>query len=164
MSKNRVIKEQKVQEIKDKFQNAKSAVLIDYLGLNVQQATELRSQFRQAGVEYKVYKNRLVKLAIEGTEYSKLTDELIGPNAIAFGYEDAVVALSIAKKFSKKNPKLELKSGVVEGEYYDSDKIKILADIPSRDVLIAKFMGSISSPISKFAYLVKAIADSRGEE
>ncbi len=164
MSKNRDLKVAKVQEIKEKFNSAKSVILVDYHGLSVEDATNLRNRFRAEGVEYKVYKNRLVKLAIEGTEFEGLKDELVGPNALAFGIEDAVTPASIVKDFSKKKPALELKSGVVEGVFYDRENMMKIADIPSRDVLIAKFMGSISSPISKFAYLVKAIADEKGEE
>lgn len=159
MSKNRERKEAVVVEINDKFSKAKSAVVLDYRGLDVSQVTELRKQFRENGIDYKVYKNRLVKLAIKGTEFESLEGELTGPNGIAFSYEDEVLAAKIAKDFSKKNKELELRSGVVDGVFYDQEKITELADIPSKDILLAKFMGSIQSPISKFAYLIKAIAE-----
>lgn len=164
MSKNRERKEAKVQEIAEVFANAKSAVLLDYQGLSVSDATELRNRFREAGVEYHVYKNRLVKLAIKGTEFESLSEHLSGPNGIALGMEDAVSAARVAKEYAKSNQKLQLRLGVVEGEFYGEDMIHKIADIPSRDELIAKFMGSIKSPVNKFAYLLKAVAESKGEE
>ncbi len=164
MSKNRDLKAAKVEEIKGKLNSSKSVILVDYHGLSVDDATNLRNRFREEGVEYKVYKNRLVKIAVEGTEFESLKDELVGPNAIAFGIEDAVVPARIIKEFAKKKPALELKSGVIEGVFYDKDNLIKIADIPSREVLLAKFMGSINSPVSKFTYLVKAIADQKGEE
>lgn len=161
MGKNRQLKEAQVEEIREKFQKASSAVIVDYRGLNVAEATELRKKFREQNVEYKVYKNRLVKLAIEGTDFSSLEPVLTGPNAIAFGFEDAVAPAKIAKDFAKISPNLDLKAGVIDGTFYDLDGIQLIADIPSRDVLLAKFVGSIQSPISKFAYLLKAIADQK---
>lgn len=161
MSKNRERKEVQVEEIREKFAKASSAVIVDYRGLNVAEVTELRRKFREQNVEYKVYKNRLVKLAIEGTDFSALETELTGPNAIAFGFEDAVAPAKIAKEFAKKIPVLELKAGVIDGTFYDVNNIQVIADIPSKEVLYAKFLGSIQSPISKFAYMLKAIADSK---
>ncbi|NLY72521.1 MAG: 50S ribosomal protein L10 [Tissierellia bacterium] len=161
MSEIRQRKEMQVQEIREKFQKASSAVIVDYRGLNVAEVTELRSKFREQNVEYKVYKNRLVKLALEGTDFEALEAELTGPNAIAFGYEDAVAPAKIIKDFSKKVPELELKAGIVDGIFYDVEGITLIADIPSRDVLLAKFLGSIQSPISKLAYALKAVADEK---
>ena len=163
MSKNRERKEVQVQEIREKFAKASSAVIVDYRGLNVAEVTELRRKFREQDVDYKVYKNRLVKLAIEGTDFSALEPELTGPNAIAFGYEDAVAPAKIAKDFAKKIPTLELKAGVIDGTFYDVNNIHVIADIPSREVLYANFLGSIQSPVSKLAYLLQAVADSKEE-
>jgi large subunit ribosomal protein L10 len=148
-----------VQEIKEKFEQAKSVVVVDYRGLKVEEATELRKIFREAGVDYKIYKNNLVKLALEGTSFETIAKDLTGPNAIAFGYGDPVVPAKILKDFAKDHKNLELKAGVVENAYYDLDGIKAIADIPSREVLIAKFLGSVKSPISNFAYLLKNIID-----
>lgn len=148
-----------VEEIKEKFEQAKSVVIVDYRGLKVEEATELRKIFREAGVDYKIYKNNLVKLALEGTAFETLAKDLTGPNAIAFGYGDPVVPAKILKDFSKDHKNLELKSGVIESAYYDLDGIKAIADIPSREVLIAKFLGSIKSPVSNFAYLLQNIID-----
>ncbi|BEP30138.1 50S ribosomal protein L10 [Helicovermis profundi] len=159
MSTNLELKKQKVEEIKGKFENAQSAILVDYRGLSVEDANELRKQFREAGVEYKVYKNNFTKLAIKDTKFESLTVELTGPNAIAFGYNDPVVPAKIIKDFAKDHKALELKAGIIEGEYYDIDKIKVIADIPSREVLLAKLLGSFKAPISNFAYLLQNIID-----
>lgn len=161
MSNNLERKKVVVEEIKDKFGRAKSAVVVDYRGLSVEDANQLRKNFREAGVEYKIYKNNLIKLAIQGTEFETLGADLTGPNAIAFGFEDPVVPAKIVKDFAKTNPNLELKAGVIEGTYYDLEKIKEIADIPSRDVLLAKLLGSFKAPISNFAYLLQAISDSK---
>lgn len=166
MSNNLERKKVVVGEIKDKFEKAKSAVVVNYRGLSVEDANQLRKNFREAGVEYKIYKNNLVKLAIQGTDFETLNADLTGPNAIAFGFEDPVVPAKIIKDFAASNPNLELKAGVIEGSYYDLDQIKEIADIPSRDVLIGKLLGSFQAPISNLAYLLQAIADKNtaGEE
>lgn len=153
-----------VTEIKERFERSKSAIVVNYRGLDVAQVTELRAKFREANVEYKVYKNSLVRIAIQDTEYSTLDPDLVGPNAIAFGIEDAVVPAKIIKDFAKTNPKLELKSGVVEGVYYDIAKIMELADLPSKEVLIGRFMGSIKAPISNFAYLLSNLIEEKEKE
>ncbi|MEA3423437.1 MAG: 50S ribosomal protein L10 [Bacillota bacterium] len=158
------MKKKKVEEIKEKFVDAKSAVLVDFRGLTVDETTELRKNFREAGVEYKVYKNNLVKLAVKDTVFELLSQDLTGPNAIAFGYADPVVPAKVIKDFAKNHKNLELKTGVIEGEYYDVDKIVEIADIPSREELIAKFMGSIKSPVSNFVYLLTNIIEENEKE
>jgi large subunit ribosomal protein L10 len=164
MSDNFEMKKKKVEEIKEKFVDAKSAILVDFRGLTVDETTELRKRFREAGVEYKVYKNNLVKLAVKDTDFESLSQDLTGPNAIAFGYADPVVPAKVIKDFAKDHKNLELKTGVIEGEYYDVDKIVEIADIPSRDELIAKFMGSIKSPVSNFVYLLTNIIEENEKE
>ena len=135
MSKAIELKSAVVAEIAEKFEKAASVIVVDYKGLTVEQVTDLRSQMREAGVDYKVYKNTLVRRAasqIEGDVYANFNDELlVGPNAIAFGYEDAVAPARVLKAFMDKNPdKITLKMGVVEGEFYDEAKIVSLASIP----------------------------------
>ena len=164
MSQNFENKKVKVEEIREKFSNAKSAILVNYRGLTVAEATQLRSNFRDAGVEYKVYKNNLMKLAIKDSSFEGLTADLSGPSAIAFGYEDPVTPAKIVKDFAKDHKNLELKAGVVEGLYYDNAKIIEIADIPSREVLLSRLVGSFQAPISNFAYLVKNISEKRVEE
>lgn len=157
-----------VAEIAEKLEKASSVIVLDYKGLTVEQVTELRSQMREAGVEYKVYKNTLVRRAAKengGEAFTNFNDEqLIGPNAIAFGYDDPVAPARILKGFMDKNPdKITLKMGVVEGEFYDESKIVALASIPPREVLIAKLLGSLKAPMSNFVYLVNAIAKKQEE-
>lgn len=154
MSNNLEAKKVAVEEIKERFASAKSAVLVDYRGLTVEEVTELRSKFRQAGVEYKVYKNNLVKIAIKDTPFEALAQDLTGPNAIAFGINDAVVPAKIIKDFAKGHKNLELKAGVVEGSYCDFNQIIAIADLPSKEVLIGRFLGSIKAPVSNFAYFL----------
>ena len=148
-----------VAEIKDKFERAQSAVVIDYMGINVDEANNLRKQLRDNNVDYIVYKNTLVQKAVEGTEYEEIAKVLSGPSAFAFSYEDATAPARELKKFMKQANKMSFKAGLVEGKYFDADGIESIASLPSREELIAKFMGSISSPIQKFAFLMKAVAE-----
>ena len=148
-----------VAEIKDKFERAQSAVVIDYMGINVDEANNLRKHLRENNVDYSVYKNTLVKKAVEGTEYEEIAQVLSGPSAFAFGYEDATAPARELKKFMKQINKMSFKAGLVEGKYMDAEGIDSVAMLPSREELIAKFMGSISSPIQKFAFLMKAVAE-----
>lgn len=161
MSKNLEIKKQAVEEIKERFAGAKSAVLVDYRGLTVGEVTELRERFRKAGVEYKVYKNNLVKLAIKDTSFEALSADLTGPNAIAFGIEDAVIPAKIVKDFAKEHKALELKAGVVEGTYCNLEDITKIADLPSKEVLLGRFLGSIKAPVSNFAYFLSNLIKER---
>ena len=163
MNNNRSLKEAKVAEIKEKLEKASSVVLSKYQGLTVEEDTVLRKNLREAGVEYKVYKNTLVTLAAKELGLEGIVEYLEGPVAIAFGYEDVTVAARVLNDFAKDHKKLELKAGIVEGEIYDTDKIKQLATIPSKEVLIAKLLGSIKSPISSFARVINAIAESKAE-
>lgn len=146
---NRAVKERVVEEIRDKFERASSALLTDYRGLNVAEVTELRKQLREAGIEYKVVKNTLTHLAIKDFDYSdELKEFLQGPTAIAFSYEDPVAAAKILSKFAKDHKNLEIKVGLVEGKVVDINGIKNLADLPSREVLIAKVLAGMQAPIS----------------
>ena len=157
------LKQPIVDEISGVINGAQSVVVVDYLGLTVAEDTQLRKQLREAGVTYKVYKNTMVKLAIAGTEFESLKDELEGPTAVVISKTDATAPARLAANFAKANPALELKSGVVEGTHYDTDGIKKIATIPSRDELISKFLGSIQSPITNFARVIKQIAEKNEE-
>ncbi|HBZ03771.1 MAG TPA: 50S ribosomal protein L10 [Lachnospiraceae bacterium] len=153
-----------VQEIKDYLDGAKSVVLVDYLGLTVEQDTNLRRATREAGVIYKVYKNTMVNLAIEGTEFADLSKDLEGPTAVAISKDDATAPARIIANFAKTASKLELKSGVVEGTYYDAAGISTIATIPSKDELLSKFLGSIQSPITNFARVINQVAEQKSAE
>ncbi len=152
-----------VNEIKEKLEKATSAVLVDARGLTVAEDTALRKQLREAGVDYKVYKNTLMNFAVDGTQYEGLKDYFAGPSAIAICYEDPTSAASIISKFRKNAKALEFKAGVIEGTCYDAEGMKAVADIPSRDVLLSKLLGSFKSPMGSFARVIQAIADKNGE-
>ena len=152
-----------IDEIKEKLDGAQSAVVIDYMGTTVAQADAMRKKLREANVDYTVYKNTLIKRAIEGTEFAPLAEVLDGPSAIAISKEDATAPARVLKEVIDEFKKMEFKAGVVEGTFFNQDGIQEIASIPSRDVLIAKFMGSIQSPVSKFVRTVQAIADDRAE-
>ncbi|WBW99697.1 50S ribosomal protein L10 [Oceanirhabdus sp. W0125-5] len=156
-----MIKEAKVQEIREKLEKAQSVILTNYQGLTVEEDTQLRKQFRETGVEYKVFKNTLVKLALKELGIEGLDEHLEGPVSMALGYEDPTAPGRVISAFMKDHKALELKAGLVQGEVYDLEKITAFASIPPREVLLAKLLGSLQSPISKFAYLVKAIADNK---
>ena len=148
-----------IDEIKDKFERAESAVVIDYMGITVAEADEMRKKLREAEVDYTVYKNTLVKRAIEGTKYEALGEILEGPSGFAFSYDDATAPARVLNDARKAYKKMEFKGGIIEGEYYDKENIEKIAAIPSRDTLISKFMGSIQSPIANFARVVAQIAE-----
>lgn len=161
--KNVGLKTSTIDEIKDNFDGAQGVVVVNYSGLTVEQDTQLRKQLREAGVVYKVYKNTLVKRAIAGTEFEPMTDMLEGPTAIAICATDATAPARILSNFAKTAEALELKCGVVEGTYYDAAGIQTIASIPSREELLSKFLGSIQSPITNFARVIKQIAEKNEE-
>ena len=158
------IKKPIVDEIIEALTDAKAVVLADYRGLTVEQDTVLRKKMREAGVVYKVYKNTMIKRAVAGTQFEAIVADLEGPTAIAISKEDATAPAKILYDFSKTAPALELKSGVIEGTYYDNNTIKVIATIPSRDELISKFLGSIQSPVTNFARVIKQIAEKKESE
>ncbi len=147
-----------VDEIKEKIEKATSVVMVDARGLTVEQDTVLRKQLREAGVEYKVYKNTMVRFAIEGTQYEGLSSSLAGPSTFAFSYDDPTVAAAIISKFAKDAKELEFKAGVVDGVLYDQAGMKLIAEIPSKDVLLSKLLGSFKSPLSAFARVIDQVA------
>ena len=152
-----------VQEISDSIKDAQSVVIVDYRGLTVAEDTQLRKQLREAGVTYKVYKNTFMNFAFKGTDFESLSGVLEGPNAIAISTTDATAPARVLAEFAKKAPKLEIKAGVVEGNFYDAEGMKAISSIPSREVLLSKLLGSIQSPIANFARVIKQIAEQGGE-
>ena len=133
-------------------------------GLTVEEDTMLRKSLREAGVEYKVYKNSLVTLAANELGLGDLVQYLEGPVSIAFGYEDATAPARVLNDFAKDHKKLELKAGVVDGIVYDKAGVEKLATIPSKEVLIAKLLGSFKAPLSNLAYLLNAIKEKKESE
>ena len=156
------LKQPVVQAIAEDVKDAVSVVLVDYRGLTVAEDSEKRKQLREAGVVYKVCKNTMMKRAFEGTDFAALDEHLEGPSAIAISKDDATAPARIIAKFAKTAPKLEMVSGVVEGNYYDKAGMEALANVPSREELLGKLLGSIQSPIANLARVLNQIAESKG--
>lgn len=163
-----------VQEIKDAFENAKSVVIVDYRGLNVADVTELRNQFRQNGVTYKVYKNTMVNLAMKDLGYTGYEEYLTGPNGFVFSNEDMAKGPKIAHDFAQDHKELEIKAGLLDGDLLSIEQVESLAKLPPKEVLIAQVLGGFQAPISGFAnvlqgtirnlvYALNAIAEKEGE-
>ena len=156
------IKKPIVEEISATIKDAQSVVLVDYRGLTVAQDTELRKQLREAGVTYKVYKNTMMNFAFKGTDFESLAPYLDGPNAMAVSTTDATAPARVLAKFAKDAKQLEIKAGVVEGTLYDANGMKAISEIPSREELLSKLLGSIQSPIANFARCMNQLAEKGG--
>ena len=157
-------KAEAVEEIVDKFNRAKSAVVVDYLGLNVEQATALRKELREAGVEMKVIKNTYLRRAADKAGYEGLDETFTGPTAIAFSYEDVVAPARIMAKYAKDIDALEIKGGIIEGKVADLATINELASLPSREGLLSMLLSVLQAPVRNVAYAVKAVADAKPAE
>ncbi|WP_078382566.1 50S ribosomal protein L10 [Sutcliffiella halmapala] len=164
MSKAVELKKHVVGEIADKFRGSVSTIVVDYRGLSVSEVTELRKQLREAGVEFKVYKNSLTRRAAEAAEINGLNDALTGPNAIAFSTEDVVAPAKILNDFAKKHEALEIKAGVIEGNVATVEEVKALAELPSREGLLSMLLSVLQAPIRNFALVTKAVADQKEEQ
>ncbi len=158
------LKQTIIQEIAGQVDGAQSVVVVDYRGLNVAEDTELRKGLREAGVVYKVYKNTMMQRAFEGTDFEKLDSVLEGPSAIAISKEDATAPARLLAKYAKTMQAIEIKAGIVEGEYYDADAMQTIAAIPSREELLGKLFGSLQSPITNFARIMNQLAEKGGAE
>ena len=156
MSKNIELKKTVVAEIKEKFQQAHSAVLLDYRGLTVAEVTELRNLCRAQGVEYVVLKNTMIELAVKELGITGLDEHLKGPTAVAFGMKDAVAPAKVLTDFIKKVRKTTVKCGVVDGQVLDAAGVQALSELPPKEVLIAKMMGSLNAPITNFVGVLSA--------
>ena len=157
------LKQPIVDEITALLADAQALVAVDYRGLTVEEDTQLRKTLREAGVTYKVYKNTLIKRAVAGTQWEEMAKVLEGPTAIAVSTEDATAPARVLFEASKKMPKLELKAGIVAGTFYDDQMIKVIATIPSREVLLGRLLGCMQGTIASFARVIKQIAE-KGED
>jgi large subunit ribosomal protein L10 len=158
------LKKQTVTEIADKLRESKSTIVVDYRGLTVGQVTELRKQLREAGIDFKVYKNTLTRRATEEVGLGELNEYLTGPNAIAFGSDDVVAPAKIINEFAKKNEKLEIKAGVIEGNIVSLEDVKALAELPSREGLLSMLLSVLQAPIRNLALVTKAVAEQKEEQ
>ncbi|AYB41972.1 50S ribosomal protein L10 [Paenibacillus lautus] len=152
-------KQEAVDVVAAKLRESVSTVVADYRGLNVAQVTELRKQLREAGVEFQVLKNTLLRRATAAAELTDLDEVLTGPTAVAFGSNDAVAPAKILNDFAKKNDALKLKGGVVEGRVIGESEIKALAELPSREGLLSMLLSVLQAPVRNFALAVKAVAE-----
>jgi large subunit ribosomal protein L10 len=163
-----------VQEFLEKVKSSKSAVVTGYTGLTVEEVTQLRAQLFHAKVEYHVVKNNLARLALNQAQITVLDDLLVGPTAIALAMGDAVAPARVLSKFGKDHDKLVLRGGWMDGRKITVQDIKALANLPSREVLLAKALGSMKSPItgivrvlagpaSKLVYALNAIKEAKAK-
>ncbi|MDF2854188.1 MAG: ribosomal protein [Neobacillus sp.] len=153
-----------VDEITTKFKASKSTIVVDYRGLTVGEVTELRKQLREAGIDFKVYKNSMTRRAADAAELSGLNEALTGPNAIAFSNDDVVAPAKILNDFAKKHEALELKAGVIEGNIASVEDIKALAELPSREGLLSMLLSVLQAPIRNLALATKAVAEQKEEQ
>ena len=152
-----------VEALADKMGRAASAVLVKYEGITVDQDTQLRKALREAGVEYTVIKNTLIGKAADKAGFEGLKTELTGMNAFALSYEDPIAPAKILKEYADKIETFEIRAGLLDGAVVDASTVNELASIPSKEILIAKLLGSIQSPLYKFAYVIQAIIDKENE-
>ena len=157
-------KKQIVSDIAEKLQNSKSTILVDYRGLDVDAVESLRAQLREAGVEFKVYKNTMTRRATAEAELTELDETLQGPTALAFSADDAVAPAKIINNFAKENNNLEIKGGVVEGSVASLEQIKDLAELPDQDGLVSMLLSVLQAPMRNFALATKAVADQQEEQ
>ena len=148
-------KELIVEELIEKLENAESAILTDYRGLNVEEMNDLRSKLRDADVEYKVVKNTLAYLAAKEVDCEEVEEYLVGPTAIAFGLEDPVSPAKVLSEFSDDHEDLEIKSGIIKGSIIDAQQVESLADIPDREVLLSQIAQGMKAPITGLVHCLK---------
>ena len=163
MSANLEAKKVLVEEIKEKIKSAISLTFVDYRGLTVEEDTKMRKELREAEVEYKVYKNRLLLRALEELGYTGYEDVLEGTTAVAFGMKDEVSGPRIIVKTIEGSKKMQVKCGILNGNRIDSAMVEQLAKIPSKEVLISKLLYMLQSPVRSVAIALNAIAEKKGE-
>ena len=156
-------KQKLVAELAEEIKNSVSGVLVNYQGITVDDDTKMRKALREAGVKYKVVKNSLTGRACDEVGFGEMKQHLVGMTAIAISENDAVAPAKVLKEYAEKVESFNILAGYVDGAVIDANTVKELAEIPSREVLIAKFLGSIQSPLYNFAYAIKAVADKKAE-
>ncbi|WP_031545923.1 50S ribosomal protein L10 [Salinicoccus luteus] len=157
-------KKQHVDVISDQLKNSVSTVLVDYRGLSVSEMTELRKQLREAGVEFKVYKNTMTRRAAEQAELTEINEFLTGPNALAFSNEDVIAPAKIINNFAKEHEALEIKAGIIEGTFTPAEDVKAIATLPGKEGLVSMLLSVLQAPVRNFAYAVKAVGEEKENE
>ena len=165
MPSNKILehKQALVAELAQELKNSVSGVLVNYQGITVEDDTKMRKTLREAGVKYKVVKNSLTGRACDEVGFSDMKQYLTGMTAIAISENDAIAPAKILKEYAEKIESFSILAGYVDGAVIDTKTVEALAEIPSKEVLIAKFLGSIKSPVYGFAYAIKAVADKKAE-
>ncbi|KDP14036.1 MULTISPECIES: 50S ribosomal protein L10 [Staphylococcus] len=156
-------KKQHVDEIAEQLKSSVSTVFVDYRGLTVAEVTDLRKQLREAGVQYKVYKNTMLRRAAEKAGIEGLDEYLAGPTAVAFTTEDVVAPAKVIAGFAKEHEALEIKTGVMEGSVISADQVKTVGSLPSHEGLVSMLLSVLQAPMRNFAYAVKAVGESKEE-
>ena len=154
-------KAQLVAEVAEQFKNASSVVVVDYLGITVEEATNLRAELRKAGVQFAVVKNSILTRAAKEAGLEGMDDIFKGPSAVAFSNEDVVAPAKILADFAKKVEALEIKAGVVEGKVSSKEEIEALAKLPSREGLLSMLLSVLQAPVRNTALAFKAVADQK---
>ena len=157
-------KKQEVDVIAEQLKNSVSTVIVDYRGLSVAEVTELRSQLREAGVEYKVLKNTMVRRAAEQAGIEGLDEHLVGPTAVATSTEDVVAPAKVLAKFAKEHEALEIKVGVMEGAVISAEEVNTVGTLPSHEGLVSMLLSVLQAPVRNFAYAVKAVGENKENE
>ncbi|MCU5746686.1 50S ribosomal protein L10 [Staphylococcus sp. SQ8-PEA] len=157
-------KKQHVDSIAEQLENSVSTVLINYRGLTVAEVTELRKQLREAGVQYKVYKNTMLRRAAEKAGIDGLDEFLVGPTAVATSTEDVVAPAKVIAGFAKEHDAIEIKTGIMDGSLISAEEVKTVGSLPSHDGLVSMLLSVLQAPVRNFAYAVKAVGESREEE
>ncbi len=153
-------KGQAIEELKKRFSEAKAVIFTDYKGMTVAELSDLRRLLRAGGVDYSVVKNTLARIASQDTPMSVAKTAFKGPVAVAIGYKDPVMTAKKVIEFSKKNEKLKLSGGVIEGKLYSVAEVKAIADLPPREVLLSMLAGAFQAPLSKMAAALSATVSS----
>lgn len=154
-------KAQQVTEVAEQFKNASSVVVVDYLGITVEEATNLRAELRKAGVQFAVVKNSILTRAAKEAGLEGMDDIFKGPSAVAFSNDDVVAPAKILADFAKKVEALEIKAGVVEGKVSSKEEIEALAKLPSREGLLSMLLSVLQAPVRNTALAIKAVADQK---
>lgn len=157
-------KQAEVDAVVENLKGAKSVVVVDYLGLTVEEATNMRAELRELGASMKVVKNTILRRAADAAGIEGIEDLFVGPTAIAYSEEDPVAPAKIAAKYAKDVESVEIKGGMIEGKVATLEEIQSLATLPSRDGLLSMLVSVLQAPVRDFAMTVKAIADKKDDE
>lgn len=149
-------KQKVVQQLQDKIDKAGLIIFTDYRGLNVEEMTALRDRLRIPGVEYRVVKNTMMEFALDNCGYKEIANQIEGPNAVLFSEDDLVTPAKTIYEFIKERKKLEVKIGILQGQIVDPDRLRALAELPPKEVLLGKVVGTLQAPITSLVYVLNA--------